>query len=63
MPSAGGLPGGGEPSASLPACVGELVSTSDLRSLALVALNPYTARRNTAPKANSPMKIIAIEIA
>ena len=60
MPSAGGLPGGGEPSTSLSSCVGELISTSDLRSLTLVSVNLYTARMNTAPNANSPMKISAI---
>ena len=60
MPSAGGLPGGGEPSTSLSCCVGKLISTIESRSLTLFSVNLYTARMNTAPNANSPMKINAI---
>ena len=63
MPSAGGLPGGGEPSTSLSSCVGKLISTIDFRSLTLFSVNIYTARMNTAPNANSPMKISAIATA
>ena len=61
MPCAGGLPGGGEPSTRFSSCVGELISTIDFRLSASVSVElTYTARMNTAPNANSPMKINAI---
>jgi hypothetical protein len=48
----------------LSSCIGELISTSAPPSdVSRGSGRPYTARRNTALNANSPMKIVTIEIA